>query len=84
MKTSVHNRQSHPKAIFSNSTVMYLQVWGVSEQSHSNIAADDLSSIMNVDIIGILPISKEKVQQLQLETQADKKLQELNKCIKEG
>ena len=53
------------------------------QQSHSNIAADDLSSIMNVDIIGILPISKEKVQQLQLETQADKKLQELNKCIKE-
>ena len=54
------------------------------QQSHSNIAADDLSSIMNVDIIGILPISKEKVQQLQLETQADKKLQELNQCIKEG
>ena len=43
------------------------------QQSHTNIAADDLSSIVNVDIIGILPISKEKVQQLQLETQADKK-----------
>ena len=54
------------------------------QQSHSNIAADDLSSIMNVNIIDILPISKEKVQQLQLETQADKKLQELNQCIKEG
>ena len=26
------------------------------QQSHTNIAADDLSSIMNVDIIGILPI----------------------------
>ena len=32
------------------------------QQSHSNIAVDDLSSIMNVDIIGILPISKEKDQ----------------------
>ena len=34
MKTSVRNRQSHPKAIFSNSAVMYLQVWGVSKASY--------------------------------------------------